>query len=80
VVPVKGKWVKKIQCGEKKVTIEKESYNRKRLSQYSLNGEFIKEYPCLTDVKKDGFNIGNVGAVCNGKLKTSGGFIWKYND
>jgi hypothetical protein len=45
-----------------------------------LENNFLKDYPFLIDVKKDGFNFGNVGSVCKGKLKTSGGFKWMYKE
>lgn len=37
-----------------------------------------KAYRCLSDVKEDGFHIGNVCMACQGKYKTSGGYTWRY--
>ncbi len=37
-----------------------------------------KVYSYLTEVRKDGFNAGNVCYACQGKIKTSKGFIWEY--
>jgi hypothetical protein len=47
---------------------------------FTKDGIFIKEYEFLSQVLDDGFHIGNVGSVCNGKSKTAGGFVWKFKD
>ena len=56
----------------------KPSYNRKPVSKYDLNGNFIKKYNCITDALKENPKAGHIGEVCNGYRKQSGGFIWKY--
>jgi hypothetical protein len=58
----------------------KESSKRIPIVKLDLENNFLKDYPFLIDVKKDGFNFGNVGSVCKGKLKTSGGFKWMYKE
>lgn len=54
--------------------------NKKRHSkpvlQYSLDGKFIKEYPSISEARRQ------TGAVCisdclNGSRKKSGGYVWK---
>lgn len=50
----------------------------KKVKQYDLNGNYIKTYKSVSSVKEDGFLFGLVSAVCLGKRKTHGGFIWKY--
>lgn len=55
---------------------------RKAVLQYSLDGEFIKEWPNAT-VASHGLGMsihGDIGLVCKGKKKTAGGFLWKYKD
>jgi group I intron endonuclease len=51
----------------------------KPIIQYSINLDFIKEWPSTIEVsnilKIDGAGISN---VLNGKRKTAGGFIWKF--
>ena len=54
------------------------SPNRKRVSQYDLCGNFIKEYACIADAIKENPKCGAISAVCNGYRKQAGGFIWKY--
>ena len=56
----------------------KPSYNRKPVSKYDLNGNFIKKYDCITDALKENPKAGHIGEVCNGYRKQTGGFIWKY--
>jgi hypothetical protein len=68
------------QIGENNPMFGKASTQRKMVQQFSKDGKLIKEFEYLSLVKNDGFNIGNVGAVCNGKLNSSGGFIWKFKE
>jgi group I intron endonuclease len=68
------------QLGENNPMFGKPSIKRKSVQQYTKEGILVKEYEYLTQVSDDGFHIGNVGSVCNGKLKSSGGFIWKFKE
>ena len=53
----------------------------KKVIQYDLNNNLIKIWDCMSDVEKNiGLNHTNISACCRGKLKTYGGFIWKYYD
>ena len=52
--------------------------NRKPVSKYDLNGNFIKKYDCIADALKENPKAGHIGEVCNGYRKQTGGFIWKY--
>jgi hypothetical protein len=52
---------------------------KKPITQYDLNGNFIREWESVSQVKKDlNFLSSNVHAVCVGNQKTAYGFIWKY--
>ena len=46
--------------------------------QYTLDGVLVKEWECISDVTSDGYSPGNVCSCCRGRLKTAGGYIWKY--
>ena len=51
--------------------------NIKSVSQYSLEGKFIKTYPSVREAERQtGINNTSISACCNGKRKTAGGFIW----
>lgn len=62
-----------------KVYSSKDHVSSKIVHQYTLNGDFVKEWYSLGDIKKElGFNVYNISSCCNGKLKTSNKFIWKH--
>ena len=49
--------------------------------QYSKSGDFIREWPSGQEVKRVlGISNSNINSCCKGKLKSSGGFIWKYKE
>ena len=49
--------------------------------QFSKDGELIAEYPSLVEAERNtGCNRGNICNCCKGRLKTCGGFIWKYRE
>lgn len=51
----------------------------RRVAQYSLDDEFIAEYPSLGEAERNtGVLHGNISKCCKGTIKTSGGFKWKY--
>ena len=51
----------------------------KKVYQYTLDGQFVKEWPSTREAARNGFNQGNVAACCRGELKTYKGYIWSYN-
>ena len=55
--------------------------NIKPVSQYSLEGKFIKTYPSVREAERQtGINNTSISACCNGKRKTAGGYIWKHEE
>ena len=54
--------------------------NSKRVLQFSLSGELIREWPSIMECGRNGFNQGVVCNCCNGKRKTHKGFRWMYYD
>ncbi len=64
----------------KKLTNGKKS---KPILQYTLNGEFIREWPSAPEIKRQlGFLSSHIGECCRGntRLKTYKGYIWKYKE
>lgn len=55
------------------------SYNKPVL-QFSLAGEFLKEYPSTKSTEIDGFIQSAVSNCCTGKVKTHKGFKWQYKE
>ena len=50
----------------------------KKVYQYDLLGNFIKEWSCLSDVQRHlNILVTHITACCNGRQKTAGGYIWK---
>lgn len=54
------------------------AWNCRAVSKYDLNGNFIKTYPSITKAQEENPKCGTISAVCRGKVKQSGGFLWKY--
>lgn len=54
------------------------SYEDIPIVQIDLQGNIVKEYANANDTKEYGFLPQSVRQCCNGKLKTTGGYIWKY--
>lgn len=53
----------------------------KPISQYDLNGNFIKEYPSTQEAaRQTGFSNGNICNCANGKRHTCNGYLWKYTN
>lgn len=51
----------------------------RRIGQYNLEGDLIKEYDSIVQAMKE-TNIKSIKEVLYNKQKTAGGFIWKYLD
>lgn len=50
----------------------------KRIAQYDLNGNFIKEWESLTQASKTlNICIGNISSTINGVRNQAGGYVWK---
>ena len=52
----------------------------KPVLQYTKDDQcFVAEYPSMQEAgRQTGINVGKICNCCNGKRKTTGGFIWKY--
>ena len=55
------------------------NFAKKAVYQYSLDGKFIKEWDsCSSAEKALGITLGNIISACCGRIKTAGGFQWRY--
>lgn len=68
------------QLGDKNPMFGKPAKHRRSVVQFDKEGNFIKEYDFINQVIECGFNAGNVAMAAKGKLKSSGGYIWKYKE
>lgn len=51
----------------------------KPIIQFSKDGEFIKKWNSGMDAQRElGLFCTSISACCKGKLKTAGGYIWRY--
>ena len=50
----------------------------KKVLQFTLDGELIREYPSIMECSRNGFNQGLVCLCCQGKRKTHKGFRFQY--
>ena len=50
----------------------------KPILQYTLDGEFVREWKSTAECCRNGFNQGHVAACCRGERKTHKGFLWEY--
>lgn len=48
------------------------------VNKYDLNGNYIQTYKSVKEAIKQNYKCSNICAVCRGKRKQAGGFIWKY--
>ena len=53
----------------------------KHILQYDLDGNFIKEWEYMSLARQE-YNLDkrSLQKACNGKLKTTGGYIWRYKE
>ena len=50
----------------------------KKVLQFTLDDEFVREWPSASECGRNGFNQGHVSACCRGEEKTYKGFKWCY--
>ena len=50
----------------------------KKVLQFSLSGEFIREWPSASECERNGYSRTHVSSCCRGERKTHKGFRWEY--
>lgn len=59
------------------------SLELKKLLQFTLNGEFVKDWECVTEVEEQlNIKTTNISKVCLGRygFRSASGFLWKYKN
>lgn len=57
----------------------KDNWASKKVNQFDLNNNFIKQWDCVRDVLRElGIDNTSIYKCCAGKKKTAGGYRWKY--
>lgn len=58
-----------------------EKKKTRAVDQFTTDGVFVKTWANMTDAGKAfGTSSQNISAVCNGRRKTAGGYVWRYNN
>jgi hypothetical protein len=61
--------------------VKRENGRSRKVVQYSLNGDFIAEYPSSREAARKTNSIASgICLCCTGKNKTHNGFAWKYTE
>ena len=72
-------WVTPKENSNYGTCIERSAKTRsKKVLQFTLDGEFIREWESINECGRNGFSQGNVSACCRGERKTHKGFKWCY--
>ena len=50
----------------------------KKILQFTLNGEFVREWPSIAECSRNGYAGANICKCCQGKRKSAYGFKWCY--
>lgn len=60
--------VKEVEVGKQKIIL-----------QYDLDGNFIKEWDSMADIRRElNLHVGHIPDVCKGRRSQAFGFVWKY--
>ena len=60
---------------------ENDSSSNKAVLQYTLEGDFIKEWKSASEADRElGYKVGNVSKICLGKGYSAMGFMWRYKE
>ena len=70
--------------GTRNERISKANTNGKRskkVLQFSLDGEFVREWKSIIEVNKElGYSTGNISSCCLKKIKSAYGYIWRHKE
>ena len=50
----------------------------KKVLQFTLDGEFVREWNSTMECGRNGYSQGNIAACCRGERKSHKGFKWQY--
>jgi len=62
------------------IDLNKLNYQKRKVSQYDLQGNLIRSFDSIKEASSHGFSEGNIQDCCVGRLKSSKGFIWRYSE
>ncbi len=60
---------------------DKNHPNSKKVNQYDLNNNFIKQWNCISSIEKElGISITSIINCCSGRSKSAGKYKWRYEN
>lgn len=78
--------INNLRCVSNSENVNSAFYNTKtnksikKVDQYDINGNYITTFPSLREAGRQlGLDSSSITKVCKGKVKTCGGFIFKYS-
>ncbi len=78
---VRYSWDTNGRVGPDKGKFGKDNKDSKKVIQYDLKMNFIREWDSLADIERElKFSKSNVWSCCKGKYDSAYGFIWKYKE
>ena len=76
-----NKVAKKVSIWRKEKGSSYSPRQKKKVEQYTLNNEFVKEYDSINQAGREtNSSIGAIHKCCIGKSKTCNGYIWRFKD
>lgn len=69
------------KIGLQKSRFSKNNSKAKKVMQYDLQGNFIREWNCMMDIERE-INISHtsISLCCRNKVENTRGYIWKYKN
>lgn len=58
-------------------TMTNNTYNKRWVIKLSKDNEILHFYPSISQAHRE-TGINNISYACSGRIKTAGGFVWKY--
>lgn len=52
----------------------------RKVSQFTMDGTFVREFPSFAEANRNGFASGNIVKCIKGKYRHAYGYLWKYSD
>ena len=62
------------------IDLDRLNYQKRKVSQYDLEGNLIRSFNSIKEAASFGFNEGNIQDCCVSRLKSSKGYIWRYSE
>ena len=62
------------------IDLDRLNYQKRKVSQYDLEGNLIRSFDSIKEAASFGFNEGNIQDCCVSRLKSSKGYIWRYSE